>query len=90
MTSSFPTTLPAFFWHFIKKQPKFFLLALIHLGWAADWMLMPYLFKVFINSVIVYTGDRADAWSVLAKPVLAIIGFWFLLTPVMDKQAQKR
>jgi ATP-binding cassette subfamily B protein len=75
--SSLPTTPPAFYWYFIKKQKwQFLLVGLLHLGWAADWMLMPYFFKNFVAAVMNYTGDKANAWDVIAFPVACVIFFW--------------
>lgn len=75
--NSLPKTLPAFFWHFIKKQWKWFLLMQIFFfGWAFDHTLFPYVLSLVVDAITNYTGDRANMWSVLATPIWMGIGLW--------------
>ena len=75
-----PKTLFAFIWHFIKQQKTlFFICQFCLLGFAFEQTLWPYLFSMFVDTISSYTGDKADSWGVLYKPVMLGLGFWFLL-----------
>ncbi len=73
-------TLTGFIGGFILRQRRdIFLLGLVHLGWALDWIAMPYMVKWVINTVILHDGNRANAWSALAAPVAGVLGFWLFV-----------
>jgi len=75
-----PTNLPAFFWHFIKKQ--WFLFALIQLfcfGWALDQTLFPFIFMNVIDLITNMPADRSDMWSILAPTIWMWASLWVML-----------
>jgi ATP-binding cassette subfamily B protein len=75
-----PTTLPKFFWHFIRKQWGWFLLAQIGgFAWALDQTLWPYVIRMLVDSITNYTGAREDLWSSLSPVLFAYGGLWFLI-----------
>ncbi|MCD6035640.1 MAG: mdlB [Rickettsiales bacterium] len=64
---SLPTTLPAFFWHFIKKQPiAFALLFLVPSAIVLETNVLPYSLKLLIDGIEQYEGDKADIFTVIA------------------------
>ncbi len=68
--STLPKTLPAFFWHFIKKQWKWFLLMqLFYFGWSIDHTMFPYVLELLIDAIINFHGDRSEVWSAVAAPL---------------------
>lgn len=70
MQRSLPKTLPAFFWHFIKKHLGWLLLIQFFcFGWSMDQTLWPYVTMLFIDGITNFEGDRALIWSVLATPL---------------------
>lgn len=83
MSTDLPKTLGAFLGHFIAQQKGwFFLLLICHLAWAVDNTVFSYIFKVFLDMLVDYQGDRADVWSVL-WPIIAIGAAVWLLIEVM-------
>lgn len=65
-----PKTLPAFFWHFLKKQWKEFAgIQLFSLAWSLDHTLWPYIMGIFIDGLNGITGDRSQMWSILWLPI---------------------
>lgn len=72
-----PKTLIPFILHFINQQRGLFiLLTICHLAWALDNTLHSYIFKMFLDAIVNYTGDRAEAWTVLLKPVMLGVTLW--------------
>src|SRR5665647_1428416 len=72
-----PKKLGSFFWHFLKKQWVWLLLAqLFAFAWSLDHTLWPYVIMLLIDGITNYVGDRADMWHVLATPILLGIGLW--------------
>lgn len=72
-----PKTLPAFFWCFIKKQWKWFLIMQIfYFGWSIDHTFFPYVLELLIGGIINFTGDRSEIWSVLSVPLYMGAGLW--------------
>lgn len=75
-----PNTLPAFFWHFIKKQwPLFLLSQIFAFAWSLDHTLFPFVFKYVVDAVSAYQGDRAHIWSVVAMPLAMGALLWISL-----------
>ena len=65
-----------FIWEYIKKDKfKFLSIQILSLGWALDTTLWPYVFKLFIGKMTSYSGDKAFAWSYLAR--LSYYSFYF-------------
>lgn len=76
----FPSSLEKFLWHFIAKQKiKFFVLLIAHLAWSLDQTVLPYIFKVFIERISEYTGDRSLIWPYIQAPIFAGAGLWLLI-----------
>lgn len=66
-----PKSMPAFFWHFIKQQWKWFLfLQLFYFGWAIDHTVWPYVISLLVDTISNFTGDRANMWPAVAKPLI--------------------
>lgn len=79
-STNLPTTLPAFLWHFIKKQ--WFLFALIQFfsfGWALDHTLFPYIFMTVIDKITNMPADRSGMWSILGPTLWMWGGLWVML-----------
>jgi ATP-binding cassette subfamily B protein len=75
-----PKTLPAFFWHFIKKQWLIFaLIQFFCFGWAFDHTLWPYIFMRVIDLITNMPTDRSDMWNILAPTLWMWGGLWILL-----------
>ncbi len=77
MTASLPASLGSFSWHFLKKY--WFCLLLIQFfsfAWSVDHTLWPYVIMVLIDTITTFTGDKADAWQVLATPIAMGISLW--------------
>lgn len=75
-----PKTLPAFFWHFIKQQWKWLVLAQIFaFSWSLDHTLWPYVIMVLIDTITNYAGDRANAWGALMVPIAMALSLWITI-----------
>lgn len=71
------TTLGSFFWRFIKEQKGLFALAqLCSLAWTLDQLAWPYIMKLLIDKITLYTGDGSDVWSYLALPIILGLSLW--------------
>jgi ATP-binding cassette, subfamily B, bacterial len=70
MITPLPKTLPAFFWFFIKKQWKWFaLIQVLCFAWSIDHTLWPYIFKLIMDAITSFTGDKAGIYTVLVTPI---------------------
>lgn len=79
-TPDLPKTLPAFFWHFIKQQWKWFLpLQLFYCGWAIDHTLWPYIISLLIDTITGFQGDRSEMWSAVSTPLIYGATLWICL-----------
>lgn len=75
-SNTLPKTLPAFFWHFISRQWKWFLLLqLCCFCWSIDHTLFPYIISTLIDS-ITKLEDRSTMWSVVALPLCMGAALW--------------
>ena len=75
-----PKALLPFFLHFLKKEWKWFAAAqFLSLAWALDHTLWPYVFKMFIDTLVNYTSDKADAWSIVSKPLSLACVLWIYI-----------
>jgi len=71
-----PTSLSAFLLFFLKQQKVvFILIAIFSLAWSLDATLWPYAFKLLIDHIIGFTGDKADIWVYL----IGVLIFWLSL-----------
>lgn len=72
-----PKTLPAFFWHFIKKDWKQFLtIQLFCLSWAVDHTLWPVVLMITVDTLTNFQGDRVEVWSALTTPIILSLSLW--------------
>lgn len=75
-----PKVLLPFLWHFLKKEWKWFLAAqFLSLAWAIDHTIWPYVFRQFVDTLASYTGDKADVWAAVAKPLAMAAALWLYI-----------
>lgn len=75
-----PKTLTAFFWHFLKKQWKLLLLVQIFsFAWSLDHTLWPYVIMTLIDTITNFTGDKAEVWQALSKPIIMGLSLWIVV-----------
>lgn len=80
MNSTLPTKLPAFFWHFIKKQPwRFAILFGSTIAHTFESNVLPYALKLMVDTTIRLGNDTADAFHALALPIGLFLGMWTLM-----------
>ncbi len=81
--SSLPHTLGRFICHFVKQQPYAFLaIQVLSLAWALDNTVWPYAFKLLIDKLMLYHGDKQLIWAYLT-PVLWFWGSTWLTIELM-------
>jgi ATP-binding cassette subfamily B protein len=72
-----PKTLPAFFWHFIRKDWKQFLaVQLFCFSWALDHTLWPVVLMMTVDTLTNFQGDRVEVWSALTTPIILSLTLW--------------
>ena len=72
-----PKTLPAFFWHFLKKQWKWLLLIQIFsFAWSLDHTIWPYVIMLLIDGITNFAGDKAEVWHALSVPIIMGLTLW--------------
>lgn len=82
-----PKTLPAFLWHFVKKQKFGFLLALVTaMVWSVNEMFFPYFLKIIVNTVAAFKTNPSHVYSGLALPLIAMACLWVLMEISMRTQ----
>lgn len=72
-----PKSLLPFIWHFIKKH--WFLIAVAQFfsfAWSIDHTFWPYVIMLLIDTITTFAGDRAEMWTLLAKPIIMGISLW--------------
>lgn len=75
-----PKTLPAFFWHFLKKQWGWLLLIqFFSFAWAFDHTLWPYVIMTLIDTITNYTGTKEGVWHALSVPITMGLCLWIIL-----------
>lgn len=75
-----PTTLLPFLWHFVKKQRFAFLwIQLLAFAWSIDNTAWPYAFKLLIDEIADYQGDKALIWSTIAPTLMFWLGLWITI-----------
>ena len=87
MTPPLPTTLAAFFWHFIRKQPvAFTVFFLAPMTLVLETTVLPYALKIIVDTMTNYQGDRSGIFHVLA-PALWLYGLsWGIMEIVLRAQ----
>lgn len=72
-----PATLPAFFWHFIRKQKwKFLVLFASTSSQTIESNILPYALKLLVNGVAMLGSNAARAYGALLFPVSIFLGAW--------------
>lgn len=75
-----PKTLIKFIRCFIKKQKyRFIALQFLSLAWTLDNTLWPYVFKLLIDKINAYTGDKAQFWHFMLPVLIIWAGLWLSL-----------
>lgn len=76
-----PNTLTKFIWHFVKKQkPYFIIIQILAFAWSIDNTIWPFVLKVLIDKIMVYTKDKGDLWHYL----MPILIFWVISWLIID------
>ncbi|SCA63380.1 Uncharacterized ABC transporter ATP-binding protein HI_1051 [Chlamydiales bacterium SCGC AG-110-P3] len=86
MTQSrpFPTTVLPFLWLFMRpKLPVLAVIVSCPVVWAVVTTLNPFLLKTIIDTVIGFTGDVSEIWSVAWMPVAIFTGLLVFLDVAM-------
>lgn len=79
-----PKKLLPFLWHFTRPEIGKLLLALLcPVVWAFITSANPYVLKIVIDSVVNFSGNPQDVWTVAAVPVLLFIFLQFVLDLAM-------
>ncbi|MDF2577752.1 MAG: putative transporter ATP-binding protein [Chlamydiales bacterium] len=72
--------LTPFLWQCVKPfWILFALLGISCLAWAIDHTLMPYIFKIFLDKIISFTGNRSEIWVVIASPIAYGVTLWITI-----------
>ncbi len=88
MSKILPKTLSKFIFHFIGKQKKLFIaLVICHFAWTIDQTIFPYIFKIFLDILINFDGDKSTIWSKIGI-VIAIGAFIWILTDLMFRACE--
>lgn len=75
-----PKTLPAFFFHFLKKEWKWLLfIQIFSFAWSLDHTLWPVIIMTLIDTITHYAGDKAGVWVALSKPIVMGICLWLIV-----------
>ncbi|MBX9703867.1 MAG: ABC transporter ATP-binding protein/permease, partial [Silvanigrellaceae bacterium] len=76
-TEYLPKVLFSFIFFFLKKHLfKFIFIQICSLSMAIDPTLMPYFIGKIIDILTNFSGDKANIWSHLAYPTIAVILLW--------------
>lgn len=82
-----PSTIVAFFWRFIKRQPVgFFLLFFTALVWSVNETFFPYFLKLIVNTLHDFKGSQQQIFSALKLPLIALIALWIIMESAMRVQ----
>ncbi len=75
---SVPTNLQAFFLHFIRKQWKWFFVALLGAITVGGILivLLPKVFGQLVDDITTYQGQRTHIWRHLAPTLILWVGMW--------------
>src|SRR5579883_1387685 len=77
---SFPTTLPAFFWHFVKKQPwAFAILFASTIAHTIESSVLPYALKLMVDTTVRLGSNTANAFLEFAPAAGLFLGMWALM-----------
>lgn len=75
-----PTSLPAFFWHFIKKQKWAFLILFASpIAHIFESNILPYALKLMVNTIGDLGTDTAQAYRAFALPISLFLGAWMVM-----------
>lgn len=84
---SIPKTIPAFLWHFVKRQRlAFFVLFSTAMIWSVNEMFFPYFIKWVVNDIYNFKGDPKTIYTVLTTPIVALMVIWLIMELAMRTQ----
>lgn len=79
-SNALPKTLPAFFFHFLRRRWKWWTASqVLQLCWALDHTLFPVILGMLIDRITQLGDNHANMWSALATPLLLGLGLWIYL-----------
>ena len=80
MYTPIPNKMTLFLWHFVKKQPVTFFVALISaFSWSLNEMFFPYFIKLIVNTITGFHGDPHHVYQALLIPIVALVFCWILM-----------
>jgi ATP-binding cassette subfamily B protein len=87
MNIKIPNRVMPFIWHFVKKQPVAFTVALVTaLIWSMNEVFFPYFIKLIINIIANYRGEPHSIYSALSLPLIALVSCWLFMDICMRVQ----
>lgn len=87
MNETLPTTLPAFFWHFIKKQPwQFAVLFVAPIAHIFECNVIPYALKQMVDTVAQLGNETGHAYQALALPLTLFLSAWIVMIMIWRAQ----
>lgn len=82
-----PHSASAFIFYFARRHWKAFsFLGLSFVVWAIGDAVFPYLFKIIIDRLTTYQGDRTNVFSVLTMPIIWVAITWCMAEIFMRSQ----
>lgn len=87
MVSQLPKTLPAFFWHFIKKQPVAFAVFFIApIAIVLEVNVLPYALKLIIDGIVNHQGDKEAMIKIIAPALWLASVAWITFLVIIRIQ----
>jgi ATP-binding cassette subfamily B protein len=75
-----PQKIIPFLWHFVKRQWfAFFIVFITAIIWSINDVLFPYFIKLIVNAIHDFNGNRANIYSVLFWPLVALVSCWMVM-----------
>src|SRR5688572_4280113 len=82
-----PSTLPTFFWHFIKKQKwQFLVLFASTSATVIAGNVLPYAIKQMVDAVSKIGSDAAEVYQSFMSPACMFIGTWLIMLLIFRAQ----
>ena len=82
-----PTALPAFFWHFIKKQKwAFMVLFASPIAHVFECNILPYALKLMVDTVVRLGNETVQTYHAFALPICLFIGTWTMMIVIWRVQ----
>jgi ATP-binding cassette subfamily B protein len=77
---SLPTTLPKFFWRFVRRYLwQFALIYVCCLAWSLDHIAWPQVIRAIINTLQTYAGPREEIWHIISGVVMLGAVLWLTI-----------